>query len=75
MTTMCPEKPVAVPLYHAAWHGFRDSNWVRAHARLKLPEDLRLPRLAHGLILITCRAKMEINREQTSWTVTNAFPG
>jgi hypothetical protein len=41
-------------------------HWVRADAPLECTEYLRLPRLAHGLILVPldCRAKMGINREQ-----------
>jgi hypothetical protein len=41
-------------------------NWVRPHARFERPEDLRLPRLAHRLILVTldCRAKVEVDSEQ-----------
>jgi hypothetical protein len=41
-------------------------NWVLAHARLERPEDLRLPRLAHGLIFITldCRAKVSVDCAQ-----------
>lgn len=41
-------------------------HWVRADAPLECTEDLRLPRLAHGLILgaLDCRAKVGINREQ-----------
>ncbi len=41
-------------------------DWVRAHARLERSEDLHLPRLAHGLMLITlgCHAKVEVDREQ-----------
>jgi hypothetical protein len=41
-------------------------NLVRAHARLEGPEDLRLPRLAHGLILLAlgCRAKVDEDCEQ-----------
>jgi hypothetical protein len=41
-------------------------NWVRAHARLERPEDLRLPRLAHGLILIAldCCAKVDVDCQQ-----------
>jgi hypothetical protein len=38
-------------------------DWVLAHARLERPEDLRLPRLVHGLILFTldCRAKVDVD--------------
>ena len=41
-------------------------NSVRAHARIEGPEDLQLPRLAHGFILVTldCRAKVGEDREQ-----------
>ena len=41
-------------------------NWVRAHARFERAEDILLPGLAHGLILVTldCRAKVEIDGDQ-----------
>ena len=41
-------------------------NWVRAHARLERPEDLRFPRLAHCLILIArdSVAKVDVDCEQ-----------
>lgn len=41
-------------------------NWVCANTTLELPEDFRLPRLAHGLVLgaLHSRAEVVVDGEQ-----------
>jgi hypothetical protein len=51
-------------------------SWIRTDTALKRLEDLRLPSLAHGIILVTldCRAEVEVDGKQDILDGDNGTP-